>query len=209
MNKLSKKQSAPTQYVQELVDHFLQYLLWHPTTSIVFKPSNMQLSIHSDASYLSEPGSHSRAAGVYWMGTNLPFNGPIDVLTTTIKVVVSAASEAEYGAAFLNATHAIPFISALNFLGHPQQPVPLTMDNQVAWGIVNGKVKAKQSKAMCMRFHWLKDREAQKQFKFLWDRGSDNLADYFTKIHPVAHYRDVRSTYVTDIPDVSHLEGVL
>ena len=203
LNKLSKRQAAPTQELQHMMDHFLQYLLWHPTPHIVFRPSNMQLAIHSDASYLSEPQSRSRAAGFFWLGTDLSINGPIDILTTTINAVVSSASEAEYGAAFLNATHAIQLIDTLNFLGHKQQPVPLTMDNQVAWGIANGKVKLKKSKAMCMRFHWLKDREAQKQFKFLWDRGALNLADYYTKTHPVSYYREKRSTYVTDDLDVT------
>ena len=149
-------------------------------------------------SYLSEPFSRSRAAGVFWLSSNRPFSGPVDVLPTTIKPVVSSASEAEYGAAFLNASHAINIISALKFLGYKQKPVPLTMDNQVAWGITTNKVKARKSKAMCMRFHWLKDREAQQQFQFLWDHGATNLADYYTKLHPVALYKAKRNTYVTD-----------
>ena len=59
------------------------------------------------------------------------------------------------------------------------------MDDQVAWGITTNKVNATKSKAMCMSFHWLKDREAQQQFKFLWDHGATNLANYYTKLHPV------------------------
>jgi hypothetical protein len=108
-------------------------------------------------------------------------------------------SEAEYGSAFLNARKALPTLSALAFLGFTQRPVPLTMDNQVAWGIANDTVKLKRSRAMAMRFHWLRDREAQSQFKFLWAPGADNYADYYTKVHPLATYRERRSWYVTDV----------
>ena len=49
LNKLSKLQSQPTQKLQQMMDHFLQYILWHPSTNIVFHPSDMQLCIHSGA----------------------------------------------------------------------------------------------------------------------------------------------------------------
>ena len=36
-----------------------------------------------------------------------------------------------------------------------------------------------------MRFHWIRDRIAQKQFIVTWRKGADNLADFFTKPLPV------------------------
>jgi hypothetical protein len=41
---------------------------------------------------------------------------------------------------------------------------------------------------MDMRFHWLRCREAQKQFRFFWNPGKTNLADYWTKHHCAAHH---------------------
>ena len=49
-----------------------------------------------------------------------------------------------------------------------------------------------------MRLHWLRDREAQRQFQFFWEKGNCNYADYFTKHHPVSHHKTIRSTYVHD-----------
>ena len=43
-----------------------------------------------------------------------------------------------------------------------------------------------------MRFHWLKDRIAQKQFSANWAPGKENLADYTTKFHIPAHHRQMR-----------------
>ena len=123
-----------------------------------------------------------------------------------VDVVVSSAPEAEFGAAFSGATHMLPMIQTLIFWGHPQKQVRVTMDNKAAVGIANSTTKPRRSKAMDMRFHWLCCREAQQQFQFVWDKGANNLADYFTKIHPLSIYRERRPLYVVN--SISSLEGV-
>eukprot|EP00957_Ditylum_brightwellii_P003283 249090-Ditylum_brightwellii.AAC.1 len=45
---------------------------------------------------------------------------------------------------------------------------------------------AKQSKAVDIRLHWLKCREAQHQFSIRWEKDSCNRADYYSKRHPPA-----------------------
>ena len=59
----------------------------------------------------------------------------------------------------------------------------------------------KRSKAFDMRYHWIKDRIAQKQFDLYWSTGRLNRGDYFTKHHPPAHHRLMRSKYL-QTPDV-------
>ena len=54
-----------------------------------------------------------------------------------------------------------------------------------------------------MRFHWLRDREAQGQFKIYWRPGGTNLADYFTKHHPPAHHVNVRAEFLTKVKDLA------
>ena len=46
-----------------------------------------------------------------------------------------------------------------------------------------------------MRFYWLLDRSAQKQFKIYWERGIKNLADYFSKHHSAKHHKQLRPIY--------------
>jgi hypothetical protein len=67
----------------------------------------------------------------------------------------------------------------------------------MAEAVINAKITPKQSKAMDMRFHWLKDRECQQQFKFYWRPGKLNHADYWTKHHSATHHVNVRKEFLT------------
>jgi hypothetical protein len=51
-----------------------------------------------------------------------------------------------------------------------------------------------------IRFYWIKDRLHQGQLIVHWQRGTDNLADYFTKHpHSPAHHRLMRSRYLLEL----------
>ena len=47
-----------------------------------------------------------------------------------------------------------------------------------------------------MRWNWLREKQQKKIFKTLWEKGSDNKADLFSKIHPPAHMREKRKQYI-------------
>jgi hypothetical protein len=59
--------------------------------------------------------------------------------------------------------------------------------------------KQKQTKAMDMHFHWLRDRECQEQFRIYWRPGKANYADYWTKHHPTAHHQNTRKEFLTPL----------
>jgi hypothetical protein len=149
----------------------------------------MQLKIHSDASYLSEPKAKSRIGGYFYLGnkTNSPnkplSNGPILFHTTVLKHVVSSDVEAEFGALFVNAKEGTVTCTALAEMGHNQDATELKTDNTTADGIINNTVQQKRFKAMDMRFYWVKDRVEQGQFNVGWAPGDTNMGDYFTKHH--------------------------
>jgi hypothetical protein len=106
----------------------------------------MQLKIHSDASYLSEPKAKSRIGGFFYLGntTNSPnkplSNGPILFHTTVLKHVVSSDVEAEFGALFVNAKEGTVTCTALAEMGHNQDATELKTDNTTADGIINKTV---------------------------------------------------------------------
>jgi hypothetical protein len=56
---------------------------------------------------------------------------------------------------------------------------------------------------MDMRFYWLRNQEAQNQFKIYWRPGQTNLEDYFTKHHPPAHHVNVRGKFLTRVKDLA------
>ena len=84
-------------------------------------------------------------------------------------------------------------------MGHKQPPTPIQTDNAMAEAVtvINGKIQPKRTKAMDMRFHWLRDRESQEQFRFHWRPGKLNFADYWTKHHSSKHHRHVRREFLT------------
>jgi hypothetical protein len=123
----------------------------------------MILYIYSDASYLSEREAKSRAGGFFYM-VNIAdtakklTNGAISIIITVIKHVMSLAAEAEIGAVFINAKEGAVLHTSLQELGHPQPPTPLETDNTTATGYSNGTIKKKRTKAIDMRFYWIKYR---------------------------------------------------
>jgi hypothetical protein len=147
LNEISNNQAAPTEKTKKACDMLLNYLATHPDATIRYHASDMILSVCSDAAYLVLPNARSRAAGLFFLSdrhsttSNPPspkLNGPIHVLCKTLRTVAASASEAETGALFLNAQEAVPMITALQEMGHPQ-PVggtPLETDNATAHGIL-------------------------------------------------------------------------
>ena len=115
-----------------------------------------------------------------------------------LKEVVSSAAEAELGALFYNSKEACPFRITLEELGHLQSPTALITDNSTAAAIANDSVKQRRSKAVDMRYYWIRDRVRQGHFTVEWKKGTQNLADYFTKHHPKRHHAVIRSTYLHD-----------
>ena len=121
----------------------------------------MILHVDSDAAYLVLPQAKSRIAGYFHLTdltsppTQPPVNGPVLVECKTIKHVVTSAAEAETSALFHNAKTAIPIQRILIFLGHPQPPTPIKVDNSTANNFVHNNITQKRSKSWDMRFHWL------------------------------------------------------
>jgi hypothetical protein len=63
-------------------------------------------------------------------------------------------------------------------------------------GVANKTVKQRRSKAIDMRYHWIRDRVTQGHFTVTWRPGKTNLADFFTKAHPASHQREMRQYFV-------------
>ena len=76
--------------------------------------------------------------------------------------------------------------------GHQQSPTPIKSDNSTTTGFVNNNMHQKRSKSWDMKYYWLRDKEVQKQIKACWEKGTTNLADYFTKHHPTKYHQKMR-----------------
>ncbi|KAL7485624.1 hypothetical protein ACHAW6_011216 [Cyclotella cf. meneghiniana] len=186
LGSLATQQASPTETTLARIHQFLDYALSHPNSSVTYRSSDMILEAHSDASYLSETNTGSRAGGHFFLSKNDHYpnnNGAILTIVQIIKAVMSLAAEAELGTLYINTRKVIPLCHLLIEMGHPQPPTPIQTDNSIALGIVNNTIQPKRTKAMDMHFHWLCCRINQKHFRPYWHAGATNLADYVTKHH--------------------------
>ena len=84
----------------------------------------------------------------------------------------------------------------LEALGHKQDKTQVKTDNSTTSHFVNNTVKMKRSKTWDMRWNWLREKHQKKIFDTLWEKGTKNKADLFTKIHPPAHMKEKRKDYI-------------
>ena len=202
LSAIASQSAQPTMDTLEQTKQLLDYLATQEEAILTYKRSDMKLAVHSDASYLSEPKARSRAGGHFFLSFDEKIprnNGAILNIAHIIKHVMSSATEAELAALYIMAREAVYIRIILEEMGHKQPPTPIQTDNAMADAVINGKVQPKRTKAMDMRFHWLRDRECQQQFKFFWRPGKTNFADYWTKHHSAAHHVKVRHEFLTPL----------
>ena len=104
-----------------------------------------------------------------------PNNGAVHTVANIFKAVMSSAAETELGGLYFNAREAVPMRKTLEELGHKQPRISMQTDNSTALGVISNKIQPKQAKAMDRRFHWLRCRDSQKQFRYYWLSGTKNL----------------------------------
>jgi hypothetical protein len=213
INKIASRQAKPTSLIKLEVERFLQYANKWPNATMRIRASDMKLVCHSDGSYLSESDARSRAGGIIFLGDcddNDAPNAPVCFLSVIIKTVVTSATATEYAAAFIVGQAAISIINTLADLGYPQSQTEIFCDNLCAVGIANNSFNLKRTKTIDMRYHWIRDQVKLLVFKVIWKPGKLNLADFFTKAHPVKHHLEIRWKYVLmPKPNIPSSEGVL
>ena len=191
LSELSSAQATATAATKHVCHQFLDYCATHPTSTIRCHASDMVLKLHSDSSYLNAIGARSRQGGHFFLGIKSNpdiLNGAILHLATMMKMVLSSAAEAEFGALFHNTKEATPIRTTLEELGHPQPPTPVLVDNSIAVSLANDTVTQRCSCAINMHFYWVRDHVDQNQFHVYWAPAHLNLADYFTKHHTPSHH---------------------
>ena len=170
-----------------------------------YHASGMRLQIDSDDSYLSVRKSRRRVGGHYYLSkkanrtkppTKPTPNEVLHALYITLRNVMASAVEDELGALFYNGQVDGPICTCLEEMGYPQPSTPIKTDNSTAAGIVNSSIRHKKSKAMDIRFYWVKYRVSQKYLLVYWESGLSNKGDCYTKHFPTSHHVHVHLQYV-------------
>ena len=133
-------------------------------------------------------------------------------MSTILPTVCSSVCEAEYASAFELAVIALPYRRLLIDLGYKQHGTTnnstiITTDNKCAEGIANETVKQKRTRALDMRYHWLRDRIKLGDFTVKWRSNIDSLAAFFTKTLSKKDHLRMRQKFVNPGPRASLLKG--
>ena len=195
--QLAAAQADPTTAALGAADRLIRYAAGVPAQRLVYKACDMILYIQSDASHQSITDSRSVAGGLFYLGNHdartMPINGPLLAISKVIPNVAAFAGESEYAALFLNAQHGVWLRIVLDALGYPQAATSLLCDNTCAVGLANKSLKPKRSKAILMRYHWVRERVQSGEFVVTWLAGSKNIADFFTKPLPTPKHKEIQA----------------
>ena len=207
LGEISLKQSSPTEKTENELNMLMDYLHTYPSAVLRYYAGTMQLIVESDAAYLVLPGAKSRIAGYYILenSTNKKTPSPLFIECKAIRHVVCSAAEAETHGLFVNCQNAIIIKNALEGIGHKQRKIKVSTDNTTSTGFVNNTMKEKRSKTWDMRYNWLRDVPAKLNFDIIWKKGTENMADYFTKNHPPSHHKEKRKQYVLESEKINLL----
>ena len=75
--------------------------------------------------------------------------------------VVASTAEEDIGESFINAQEEVPECTTLIKMGYPQPPTKIQVDNTTSNAFTKKNLKHNQSKAINVRFYWIKNICAQ------------------------------------------------
>jgi hypothetical protein len=169
------------------MNQLLDYLATYPDDGTTYRASDMILCAHANAGFHNDSKGRSHASAHIFVSENNPFpkhNGPVLSISQIMKFVMSSAAKAELGALYTTAKEMVPLYQTLIKMGWPQPCTPIQTDNSTAVGVTNLTIVPQKIKSMDLCLWWLCCQESQQQFRYYWDKGSHNWADYHTKHHP-------------------------
>ena len=111
LSALPTEQTKPTMAMMQNTKQFMDYATSNSKAILTYKISDMVLTIHSNASYLSKTNACSRVGGHFFLLTQDAFppnNGAAHNTAQVIKDIMSSAVAAELVTLFLNAKLAAP-----------------------------------------------------------------------------------------------------
>ena len=79
---------------------------------------------------------------------------------------------------------------------HIENPATAVTNSATGYGFVNNIIRQQRSRAIDMRFYWVRVRQGEGTFLVYWMAGEHNLANYFPNHHPTSHHWSRRSTYL-------------
>jgi hypothetical protein len=173
------------------MNQLLDYLATYPDNGTTYHADYMILSAHANVGFHNESKGCSQAGARIFISKTNPFpkhNSPVLSISQIMKFVMPSVAKVELGALYTTAKGMVPLHQTLIKMGWPQPRTPIQMDNSTALGITNLTIIPQKTKSMDLHLWWLRCQESQQLFRYYWDKGSHNWADYHTKHHPPIYH---------------------
>ena len=122
--------------MNQLLDYFATY----PNDGITYHARAMILSGHSNAGYLNESRTRSRADTHIFLSKDKPMprlNVPILTIAEIIKFVMSSATKAKLSAMFITSNNMVPFRQTIIKIRWPQPLSPISCDYSTSIVVTN------------------------------------------------------------------------
>ena len=177
LSTIGNQQATATANKNTAITQLLDYVATYPYGGILLRASGMVLASHTDAGFLNETKTRSRAGAHIFLTEYVappPLNGTILTIAKIIKHVMASAAEAELAALYITSKTMVPIYNTLEEMGWPQPKSPIQTDNSTASGFTGNTIINKAIKSLDMKLWWLPDRELQDQFKYYWSPGQEN-----------------------------------
>jgi hypothetical protein len=142
LSTIAASQSCATVATDQAVHLLIEHVATYPSDGIIYRSSDMILCAHSNAGFLNETNSLSRAGAHIFLSENKPFlhfNGAILSIAQIIKFVMASAAKSELAALFVTAREMIPHRQTLISMWWPQSRSPIQMDDSTATGVLPGQ----------------------------------------------------------------------
>jgi len=201
---ISDHQSQASERDRRACDRLLSYGHTHRNAVQRYYATDMIARASSDASHQSLDHSGSVVASYIHLvnrdSDDTFVNSPTATICRRSRTVCSAASETEYASLYETGCALMPVRTILAALDFPQETTTIYTDNLIAKNICARLVRPKRSKAIDMRYHWIRDRVDDKYFDVVWLPSTSKsimCVDALTKIHPVKKHEELVSLFMT------------
>lgn len=179
VNLASRYMEKPTKIQWNAVKRIFKYLNGTRSLGLRFEThQDAHLKAYSDADYAGEVQTRRSTTGclMLWGSSVLAWTSQRQ------SVVALSTTDAEYMAACHVVKEVIRFKRLIKDLSGIQQfATTLYLDNQSAIELIKNPVFHKRTKHIDIRFHYIRERYADKEFQLEYVNTKEQTADIFTK----------------------------
>ena len=146
---LQSKQSTPTEEDWTDLEHLIGYIKRVPEREVIFKPKDLQLRGHADASFNITEDGRSYYGYLITLGHSL-----VSTKGGRIKSVVRSSTEAEISAVNEIVSELLWCRDVLEELGYEQKRMPISEDNLSCITMLQKEPRSFHSKSRHVRVKW-------------------------------------------------------